>query len=452
MRVLEIIQEIRDESSSNAKLEIIKKHADNPIFLKVIELALDPMVNFYIRKIPHYELEFVSTTLEVALEQLFVLSSRELTGNRARDYLAHLLSAVDPDDAEVIKLIIGKSLDCGASGKLFNKAFGKKFIFIYPVALCNKFEEKTKKHIVYPAISQLKEDGLRCNAVVKNGKVTWYTRNGRSFDLGESINNEVLSLLSEGVLDGELLATNDNGSVISRKKGNGMINSITKHLDVLSRLERLKSINPSGSHDRKIERLISDYERDLTRVRFTVWDSISPGVFRGEEEAPLYTEVLKKLFKDVFEANPKQIAVVQTITVESEEEALQDYQLKMRRGQEGTILKSGNHRWNPKRVNTMLKIKNESEMDLVIVDMLAGTGKATGKLGSLLCRSEDGDIEVSVGSGFTDVEREELWGRDLRGLLVEVKYNEVITSEQKATNSLFLPIFKFLREDKTEIS
>jgi hypothetical protein len=446
MSILDIIKDIRGESSSNAKIEIIKRHASNPLFRKVVELALDPMMNFYIRKIPHYELEFNDTRLTDAVEQLSVLSSRELTGNRARDYLAQLLSVVDPDDAVVIKLIIGKSLDCGASAKLFNKAFGKKFIFVYPVALCNKFDEKTKKHIVYPAISQLKEDGLRCNAVVKNGNVTWYTRNGRSFELGESINNEVLSVISEGVLDGELLAVNGNGSILSRKKGNGIINSITKHGDALTRLES------KGSPQAKIDELVAAYRDNLSNVRFTVWDSISPEVFRGEEEAPLYTEVLEKLFKDVFEANPTQLAVVQTITVENEHEAIQDYQMKIRRGQEGTILKSGDHRWNPKRVNTMLKIKNESEMDLIVVDMLEGTGKASGKLGSLLCRSEDGEIEVSVGSGFTDLEREELWDRDLRGSFVEVKYNEIITSEQKTTKSLFLPIFKFLREDKTETS
>jgi len=446
MSILEVIREIRYESSSNAKLDIIRRHADNPLFLRVVELSLDPMINFYIRKIPHYELEFVSLTLKDALEQLSVLSSRELTGNLAINYLAQLLSVVDPDDAEVLKLVLDKSLDCGASAKAFNKALGKNFIFIYPVALCNKFDEKTKKHIEYPAISQLKEDGLRCNAVVKNGKVTWYTRNGRSFELGKEINNEVLSVISEGVLDGELLAVNDNGSILSRKRGNGIINSITKHQDALTRLEAL------GSPQAKIEKLVNTYRDNLSNVRFTVWDSISPKVFRGEEEAPLYSTVLKQLFDDVFEANPTQLAVVQTITVENEEEALQDYQLKMRRGQEGTILKSGNHRWNPKRVNTMLKIKNESEMDLVVVDMMEGTGKANGKLGSLLCRSEDGDIEVSVGSGFTDREREELWVRDLRGLFVEVKYNEIITSVQKETKSLFLPIFKFLREDKTEIS
>ena len=87
------------------------------------------------------------------------------------------------------------------------------------------------------------------------------------------------------------------------------------------------------------------------------------------------------------------------------------------------------------------------ECDLKIVDVLSGTGKYEGMLGSVVCESDDGVIQVNVGSGLNENQRETLKKEDLIGKIVAVKYNTRITNKQ-GEESLFLPIFIELREDK----
>ena len=107
-----------------------------------------------------------------------------------------------------------------------------------------------------------------------------------------------------------------------------------------------------------------------------------------------------------------------------------------------------------KRSKTQIKFKGESECDLEIIGVEEGTGKYVGKLGAILCRSRPQHgkyLTVSVGSGFNDAHRDNLWtDRDcLIGKIVAVKYNARITNKQ-GEESLFLPIFVELRDDKDE--
>jgi ATP-dependent DNA ligase len=92
------------------------------------------------------------------------------------------------------------------------------------------------------------------------------------------------------------------------------------------------------------------------------------------------------------------------------------------------------------------------ECDLEIIAVEEGTGKYAGKLGAVVCatRSEDGKrLTVSVGSGFNDAHRDNLWSiRDsLIGKIVAVKYNMRIKNKV-GEESLFLPIFVEVRDDK----
>ena len=65
------------------------------------------------------------------------------------------------------------------------------------------------------------------------------------------------------------------------------------------------------------------------------------------------------------------------------------------------------------------------------------------------CYSADGIVNVKVGSGFNDEHRKTLTKKDLVGKIVAVKYNARIKNKLGA-ESLFLPIFLEVREDKTE--
>jgi DNA ligase-1 len=86
------------------------------------------------------------------------------------------------------------------------------------------------------------------------------------------------------------------------------------------------------------------------------------------------------------------------------------------------------------------------EVSLEVVAVEEGTGRNIGKLGALVCKGEDNGqrIQVNVGSGFTDSNRDTYWsGRDsLIGNIVEVRA-DAVTQNQDGTYSLRFP--RFLR-------
>jgi hypothetical protein len=104
--------------------------------------------------------------------------------------------------------------------------------------------------------------------------------------------------------------------------------------------------------------------------------------------------------------------------------------------------------WEDKRSKDQVKFKAELECDLMIVGWEEGTGKNKGRLGALICESADGAIRVNVGSGYTDEQRQEYVVDYVVGKVATVKYNARIQDKAGNVESLFLPTFIELREDK----
>lgn len=109
-------------------------------------------------------------------------------------------------------------------------------------------------------------------------------------------------------------------------------------------------------------------------------------------------------------------------------------------GFEGIMLKTWDGEYADKRVNYWCKIKAINTEDLPVIGKVEGTGKYSGTLGSLIVKR--GDIDVEVGSGFTDDERREFWENP--PACIEVKYQEALKS-----GSLRFPIFVRVRDDKS---
>ena len=93
-----------------------------------------------------------------------------------------------------------------------------------------------------------------------------------------------------------------------------------------------------------------------------------------------------------------------------------------------------------------LKLKPFIEVSLEVVDVEEGTGRNEGKLGAFICEGlDDGkQINVNVGSGFSDANRDDFWNSrtDIVGQLVEVRA-DAVTQNQDGTYSLRFP--RFLR-------
>ena len=228
--ILEILNDLASNASRNYKLEVAQKHASNDLLKKVVFLAYDPFTQFYIRKIPKYSQTYKLTFgLDWALDELSKLSSRELTGNAGIEHLAYVLSSLTPENAQVIERVIGKDLKCGASESTFNKVW-PNLIHEYPCMLCSAYDEKLVAKIKFPAIVQKKEDGMRFNAIVKNGSVEFRSRNGKEIQLLGNLEKEFLVMAagSNVVFDGELLVANEDGTIADRQTGNGILNKANK--------------------------------------------------------------------------------------------------------------------------------------------------------------------------------------------------------------------------------
>ena len=412
--MIDILENLAANPSRNYKIGLLQEHAGNTLLRELVRLALDPFTQFYIRKIPKYEATG-DNTLAHAMDQLFELSSRLKTGNAGIEHLTQILTSLSPKNAMIIERIIAKDLKCGVSIATANDVW-PGLIMEYPVMLCSGFEQKLIDKIQWPAMVQLKMDGMRFNAVVRDGQVEFKTRNGKTIDLLGNLEQEFIQLSNgiDCIFDGELLVSNDDG-VMDRQTGNGILNKALKGTIT---------------------------QNDASLVRATVWDYIPYAYFTSGHCPIAYKDRFAKLVN-----LPEKIRLVESTIVENIDQANELFKSYYDKGEEGIILKDMNEDWQDKRVKHQIKFKGELECDLKVVGFEPGTGKYVGKLGALICESDDGIIKVKVGSGFNDEDRESIKEQDVIGKVVAVKYNARIRSKSE-DESLFLPIFLEIREDK----
>lgn len=413
-----LFNELAADNSRNFKIDFLKKHRDNQLLKRVIKLALDPFTQFYIRKIPKYvPNEGEGIALAFALDSLNDLSNRHVTGNAAIDHLRGMLEALNQEDAKVIERIIGKDLKCGVAASTAN-AVWTGLVSEYPCMLCSQFDEKLVSKIKFPAMVQLKMDGMRFNAIVKDGKVEFRSRNGKEINLLGNLEQEFIAMSrgSNLVFDGELVVS-DKGVLLDRQTGNGILNKAVKGTII---------------------------DLEAHKVHATLWDVIPYDHFvagKGTVQYGIRFSMLQTM------TMPAKIHLVEHKIVGAFDEAKEIFEGYLAEGQEGIILKDMSGIWEDKRSKTQIKMKGELECDLKIVGIQEGTGKYVGKVGAYICEDATGQLTVDVGSGFKDDQRE--IDKSVIGKVVAVKYNMRIRNKQ-GKESLFLPIFLEIREDKTE--
>ena len=425
MNINEFLNSLAENASRNFKIDQLNTQSDNETLREVIRLALDPFTQFYQRKIPEYTTDSKrSRSLDQAMLALYDLKERVVTGNAAIEYLRMLLSTVSADDAKVLERIISKDLKCGVDVSTANKVWSH-LIPEYPCMLCSPFEQKLVDKIKFPAYAQMKMDGMRFNAIVRDGKVEFRSRNGKQILLLGNLEAEFAALAGniDCVFDGELLVMLEGDHQFAdRQTGNGILNKANK-----------------GT--------ISAKEAAL--VHATVWDLIPYVQFiDGYCQTPYskrYSTLQAIISKQ--KADGKKIWNVTSTIVETLEEAQEIFQGYLAEGFEGIILKDGAGVWEDKRSKTQIKFKGELECDLKIVAVEEGKGKAVGMLGAIICESADGIVKVNVGSGFNDAQRKQYWKENIVDKIVAVKYNSRIKNKT-GEESLFLPVFIELRDDK----
>lgn len=468
---LQILNQIEITDSTNAKLALLKANAGNELLKRIYHLTYSRRLQYGIKKIPIVEPRIESVTLEEGLNFLeYDLAERQVTGNAAIERLQEIMSCMSEDSREVLRRVLLRDLECGASRTMANKVW-KGLVPEQPQMLASPYSEKTIKSITFPAYAQLKADGARCFAEIRGTDVSdvkLVSRAGNEYQGLDSLKRQLIDAAAEELLkhpggiyiDGELvcMAAPTDGigfllgeepeSVSVRSESNGIANKSLKGTIIPEEAERMS---------------------------YQVWDMIPLDVVysEGTLKSDPYDERFHQLTW-MFDTNHSKIIVIENTIVNSLEEARLVYQNYVDQGLEGIILKNIKMLWENKRSKNQIKFKEIIDADLEIVGYYPHS-KDPNKIGGFEFRSKCGKITVNGGSGLTDTtqrkddndewqpiplsERDELdrellmtKGDALIGMIVECQCNGWLKSKQRkdGTVGLFLPIIKKIRIDKSE--
>lgn len=433
--VVEVISDLEATTSKLSKLKIMRDNKDLPGLKEFFLAALDPFATYYIKKIPSYVCdEITSISLTTAIGLLEDHKSRKVTGDAAIKNLKDILTRMHPLDADLIERIIQKDPACGVQTSV-NDVW-PKLIKEFPMLLCSAYDKKLVSKLKWQngVIVQEKSDGARCNIIIdENGGVEVFSRQGRPIDVKGNFDYLGCKFKSV-VIDGELLINNPDGTLMDRKSGNGIVN-------------------------KAIKGTISDEQANL--LFLNAWDVIPLEDFKNEICNIPYVDRLESLLHMV---DGDKVRLIPSETVYSIEDAMKIYNryyevLK----KEGAILKDQDAIWNSKRSKQQVKLKAELDCDLVIVGYQGGEGALEGLMGALLCESSDGKVKVNVGGGFSLKQRAQIAsnfkgksveyittkdgietsnvitpnGEQVIGSIIAVIYNEKISCDGEY--SLFLP-------------
>jgi DNA ligase-1 len=298
--------------------------------------------------------------------------------------------------------------------------------------LAKKYEDEEHK-VTGNFIVTEKLDGIRCLVVKDNGSIKFFTRQGQPIyglvELEEEFKSDVFP--DYQVFDGELLSVNHD-SLPS---------------DELFRLTQ-KVVRKDG---------------EKQDVEFHMYDTLPLSEFmngkstkttdKRKNEALQYCHLIDLHALNESGGNKHSLvkAVLPLYIGKDKEVIFQLLDLAVAENKEGVMVSKANAYYVTKRTDGLLKVKVMHTVDLRVIGVEEGSGKNKGTLGALIVDYKG--YQVKVGSGFTDEERQLIWSGndDIIDKIVEVQYFEE-SNNQDGGISLRFPVYKGLRDDKTEPS
>ena len=452
--ILEIVKELRADTSLNYKKEILARYSDYEPFKEFLIRVYNPRINYYMRKIPDViSYGMKEQDLSELRDVLNVLSGRMATGADAINYVRNFLLEANQTIRELFELAIGRDIRAGVGVGIINEVY-KDLIEEIPYCRCGKLDEKALERfdsIPDGFLAQAKLDGV-FNYIIKEGnEVYMLTRAGTSWS-SDSLKEDMIKC-SDGVYIGEGLIYKE-GKPLDRKTGNGLINKFIKRESTLESLYvKIDAVLNSDRYltgkNLKIYNEIKQKEQEFAEIdknlHFVIWDSLTLGEFREGLSTRPYTERFGEAIKATFmTAKLKPVPSFRVYSVKEAQAIADEY---ISEGGEGAIIKKLDTVWKDGTSKDMVKIKAVLDADLLCVDVEEGSGKYKGKVGALVLETFCGKLRVKVGTGLTDLDRAKPFDYYI-GKVIEIQYNEFIKSKSKNTDSLFLPRFVEVREDK----
>lgn len=418
----EILEQLSQISKTTEKKELLRAN-DSEELRDFLYLAYNPFIQFGVSDEIADQLLASASEDGVKNDQyvkgiLEDLSSGNLSGNRLMKYL-HVIPALHPDCRSLLLKVLAKDLRCGIGAKTINKVFHNLVPSFEPMLVVSFDADKWKK---FPCLIETKLDGVRVMAFCRaNGEIEIKSREAKPFPAFDFMKDQIRMVHNEInpnkdiILDGEVKGKTFQHTI-----------SISRRLDA-----------------------------DATEATYYIFDvveipddqTIEEVILKGKQDAKLSdrkSRLEQVENSGVFEQT-KNLTVVEYSVANSIQEIMDAFVAERKRGEEGIIVKDPNSPYVFKRSNLWQRIKDQETHDLRVIDLQEGTGKYKGKLGAAIV--DFNGVEVSVGSGFTDNQREIFWNHPE---LIMGKIIEVISQEKTRDKSLRHTRFSRIRDDKSE--
>lgn len=436
-------EQIANEPSTNAKMSLMSHFVGmmTPYtartFKYLLNLTYNPFKKYGIR-----DLSMASPNLNVTepldekqLLREFIYLVNELEANHINEKLrsktVRFLNKLPDPYHTLFKQIILKDLRLNCGATLINKALGN-IIPTFEVQLAQNLEAVKDEKLQgnYMAVTE-KLDGMRLIAI-KRGNSAWafYSRQGKEVEGLAEIEQTLDQFdCQDIVLDGELLYHDDTLSTADRYKATmkearkkGAKKNLTFHVFDGLPLEDFETGGTMTAYGIRRQRLIQLFTDVIQKGLQSPYVKLLPILYMGDNLVDVHQVV------DQLVAN----------------------------GSEGGMINLFEAPYLCKRNGGLLKVKQFKDADVRVCQVLEGTGKNQGKLGSIIVEFEHNGAShrCEVGSGFHDEERELYFQHPemLEGKIVTVKYFE-ITQNKKGDYGLRFPVWlDRIRHDKTEIS
>lgn len=409
---------------------------------RLIMEAMSPYRVFGVRKfdMPTKYAAQDAQDLTSVFDTLDKLASRDLTGNAAKLAVTSMLSNFTEETASYLALIIGKDLKAGFSADTFNKIYPGG-VASFDVMLADKYktDEEVRENVTWPALVEAKYDGERTIAFVTEKGVVYRSRSGKEASHCDGLFDADLAkiheIIGDFVADGERYASDFTETMNAKKSGNSEAKDNLRFFvfNIMRMTEEEWAIASEMTLNKHKPAAISK--------------ALTYPLMKMGEMRDYTAEVISA-------ADCEKVSLSKGIIANTADEAQEYYRSMLKEGFEGLIIKNLDSVYAWKRNKDWIKWKPFFDFDGQIIGFYAGREgtRLENTLGGIIVEGiEMGKpVEVSVGSGFEDSERDEIWKNQDKylGRIVELKYQEMTLAANSEKYSLRFPTFERFRDDK----
>ena len=453
-KVAKVLDIVRKTSSTNAKQAILQHENEQEYgetLRNVLYYTYNPFMMFGltdktlqvtspIQPITPQMMIYVKIKEEDVFLLLENLANNNINDNLRAEAKRLLMCIEDIETRQMVRGILVKDLKLGVNVTTLNKVFGKNFIPKFDVQLAESYTKQKPSSLKNKEVCITEKlDGFRI--VYNPVQEKFFTRKGQEYeglehlipelnDLCVAISEDNLVHGEDVVIDGELVHEPVEGlnsqelyaltSSAARKKG--------RHRDKLKLQFHVFDFVP-----------LNEFMSGLTTLRYKARRSIMDVAFVALNDLkhvkPVTVFYMGKFDEEILLTHLKQV------------EAL---------GGEGLMINLMEGTYECKRTKKLLKVKTFKDADVLVTNVVEGTGKNLGKLGAVEVKFLHNGKEMTCecGSGFTDEERLNYWEHPelIMDKVVELKYFEVTQNDKDKTKySLRFPTWQHrIRTDKDE--